>query len=72
MNRSLLDTDILSEVSKAINPTVTRNATAYRQAHGHLTLSVISVMKVFNDCSHWNGMDAAKEGTEPLRLPLLA
>lgn len=46
MNKSLLDTDILSEVSKAINPTVTRNATAYRQAYGFLTLSVISVMEV--------------------------
>lgn len=46
VNTSLLDTDILSEVSKAINPTVTRNATAYRQAHGHMTLSVISVMEV--------------------------
>jgi tRNA(fMet)-specific endonuclease VapC len=46
VNKSLLDADILSEVSKAINPTVTRNATAYRQAHGHLTLSVISVMEV--------------------------
>ena len=46
MNKALLDTDILSEVSKAINLTVARNATAYRQAHGHLTLSVISVMEV--------------------------
>jgi tRNA(fMet)-specific endonuclease VapC len=46
MNKSLLDTDILSEVGKAINQTVTRNATAYRQAHGFLTLSVVSVMEV--------------------------
>ena len=46
MNKSLLDTDILSEVSKAINLTITRNATAYRQAYGFLTLSVISVMEV--------------------------
>ncbi len=46
MNQSLLDTDILSEVSKGINQTVIRNATAYRQAHGFLTLSVISVMEV--------------------------
>ena len=46
MNRALLDTDILSEVSKAIDPTVARNATAYRQAHGYLTLSVVSVMEV--------------------------
>jgi tRNA(fMet)-specific endonuclease VapC len=45
VNKSLLDTDILSEVAKAINQTVTRNANAYRLAHGHLTLSVISVME---------------------------
>jgi predicted nucleic acid-binding protein len=46
VNKSLLDTDILSEVAKAIDPTVARNAAAYRQAHGLLTLSVISVMEV--------------------------
>ena len=46
MNKALLDTDILSEVSKGIDPIVSRNATAYRQAHAFLTLSVISVMEV--------------------------
>jgi len=46
VNKSLLDTDILSEVAKAIDPNVARNAAAYRQAHGVLTLSVISVMEV--------------------------
>ena len=46
MNKALLDTDILSEVGKGIDPNVARNATAYRQAHGFLTLSVISVMEV--------------------------
>ena len=46
MNKSLPDTDILSDVGKAINQTVTRNATAYRQAHVFLTLSVVSVMEV--------------------------
>jgi tRNA(fMet)-specific endonuclease VapC len=46
VNRSLLDTDILSEVSKGIDQNVARNAIAYRQAHGLLTLSVISVMEV--------------------------
>jgi len=46
VNESLLDTDILSEVSKGINQIVTRNASSYRQAHGILTLSVISVMEV--------------------------
>jgi tRNA(fMet)-specific endonuclease VapC len=46
MNKALLDTDILSEISKAIDRNVTRNATAYRLAHGFLTLSVISVMEI--------------------------
>ena len=46
MNKALLDTDILSEIGKGIDPTVAHNATVYRQAHGFLTLSVISVMEV--------------------------
>ncbi|CAN5476093.1 hypothetical protein BH10PLA2_BH10PLA2_26580 [soil metagenome] len=46
MNRSLLDTDILSEISKGINPNVVRNASAYRKAFGRYTISVISVMEV--------------------------
>ena len=46
MSRILLDTDIYSEVIKAINPTVTQNAIAYRQANGVLTLSVVTVMEI--------------------------
>lgn len=46
MNKALLDTDIYSEVLKAIDQTVARNAAAYRQAHGFLTISVISVMEI--------------------------
>ena len=46
MNKALLDTDILSEVGKGIDQVVARNAAAYRQAYGFLTLSVISVMEV--------------------------
>jgi tRNA(fMet)-specific endonuclease VapC len=45
MNKALLDTDILSDVSKALNPVVVGNAQTYRKAHGFLTLSVISVME---------------------------
>ena len=61
MNKALLDTDILSEVGKAIDPVVARNATAYRQAHRFLTLSVISVMEVIQGYQRggvrlsWNG-----------------
>ncbi len=46
MNKALLDTDIYSEVLKAKNPTVTHNATLYRQQHGVYTVSVITVMEV--------------------------
>jgi tRNA(fMet)-specific endonuclease VapC len=46
VNKALLDTDILSEVSKGIDPVVVRNATAYQHGHKVLTLSVISVMEV--------------------------
>ena len=46
MNKALLDTDIYSEVLKAINQTVVQNATTYRQAFGKFTLSVVTVMEV--------------------------
>jgi tRNA(fMet)-specific endonuclease VapC len=46
VNKALLDTDILSEVAKGIDQNVARNASAYRQAHRFLTLSVISVISV--------------------------
>ena len=46
MNRVLLDTDIYSEVIKAINPTVTQNAINYRQANGVLTFSAVTVMEI--------------------------
>ena len=46
MNKSLLDTDILSEIGKGIDPNVARNATAYRNAFGRYTLSVISIMEI--------------------------
>ncbi len=52
MSRVLLDTDIYSEVMKAINPTVTQNAIAYRQANGVLTLSVITVMEIVRGFQH--------------------
>jgi tRNA(fMet)-specific endonuclease VapC len=42
----LLDTDIYSEILKAINPTVARNAAHYRQQHGVLSLSAITVMEI--------------------------
>ena len=49
MNKALLDTDIYSEVLKAIDQNVARNATAYRQTHGLLTVSVITLMEIIHD-----------------------
>jgi tRNA(fMet)-specific endonuclease VapC len=46
VNKALLDTDILSELFKGINPTVGSHASAYRQAFGRLTLSAITVMEI--------------------------
>jgi predicted nucleic acid-binding protein len=50
VNKALLDTDIHSEVLKAINATVAQNAATYRQAHGVLTLSVITTMEIVKGC----------------------
>ena len=46
MNKTLLDTDIYSEVIGGHDPKVTRNAIEYRQAFGSLTFSTITVMEV--------------------------
>lgn len=46
MNKSLLDTDILSEIGKGIEPNVVRNATAYRKAFGRYTPSVTTIMEI--------------------------
>ena len=46
MNKALLDTDMYSEVLRAVNATVAANARTYRQAYGRLTLSVITVMEM--------------------------
>jgi tRNA(fMet)-specific endonuclease VapC len=50
VNKALLDTDIYSEILKGVNPTVARNAAAYRQAHGVLTLSVITTLEIVKGC----------------------
>lgn len=46
MTRSLLDTDILSEILKAKDPLVATQASAYRAQFGRYTLSAITVMEV--------------------------
>ena len=46
MNRSLIDTDIFSEITKAVNPTVVAHATAYRKAFWRYTISAVTLMEV--------------------------
>jgi tRNA(fMet)-specific endonuclease VapC len=46
VNKALLDTDILSEIIKGIDPVVAHNSAAYYQAFGQFTLSAVTVMEV--------------------------
>ena len=46
MDKSLLDTDIFSEVQKGINLKVSANATVYYREFGCYTLSVITVAEI--------------------------
>jgi len=46
MNRALVDTDILSEILRARNPTVTRRERRYVEEYGRLSLSVVTVFEV--------------------------
>lgn len=46
LNKALLDTDILSEVGKGVNPTVVTHATAYRRGFGRYTTSAVSIMEI--------------------------
>jgi tRNA(fMet)-specific endonuclease VapC len=46
VSKSLLDTDILSEILKNRNPLVAARATEYRSRFGHYTISSITVMEV--------------------------
>jgi tRNA(fMet)-specific endonuclease VapC len=55
VNKALLDTDIYSEVLKAVDPNVARNAAAYRQAIGFLTISVITIMEVIQGLQRVGG-----------------
>jgi tRNA(fMet)-specific endonuclease VapC len=46
MNKTLLDTDIFSEVLRGRNSNVIRNAEAYRAQFGRYTLSVVTIMEI--------------------------
>jgi tRNA(fMet)-specific endonuclease VapC len=44
--KTLLDTDIYSEILKGIDPKVVAKANAYRAAYGRYTISVFTVLEV--------------------------
>ncbi|MGH2584623.1 MAG: PIN domain-containing protein [Dehalococcoidia bacterium] len=46
MSKSLVDTDILSELRRAVNRTVVANAATYRLTEGRITISSVSVAEV--------------------------
>jgi tRNA(fMet)-specific endonuclease VapC len=46
LKKSLLDTDIFSDITKGVNPTVVGHATTYRQAFPRYTISAVSFMEV--------------------------
>jgi tRNA(fMet)-specific endonuclease VapC len=46
VNKALLDTDILSDIGKGLNPVVTANAKTYRRSFGHYSFSTITVMEI--------------------------
>ena len=46
MNKALLDSDILSDIGKGLNPVVNANAKTYRRSFGHYSFSTITVMEI--------------------------
>ncbi len=46
MNKSLIDTDIFSEIIKGVDPTVAAHARTYRRAFGRYTVSAVTVMEI--------------------------
>lgn len=46
MNKAILDTDIFSEITKGVDPTVAAHARAYRQGFARYTISAVTFMEV--------------------------
>jgi predicted nucleic acid-binding protein len=46
LNKAILDTDALSEITKGVNPTVAAHAGAYRAAFARYTISAVTLMEV--------------------------
>jgi tRNA(fMet)-specific endonuclease VapC len=46
LNKSIIDTDIFSEIIKGVNQTVAAHAKTYRRAFGRYTVSAVTVMEI--------------------------
>lgn len=46
MPKSVLDTDIFSEILKGVDQIVAQRATAYRATFGHYTISAVTVLEI--------------------------
>lgn len=60
MEKSLLDTDIFSEILKAKNLTVVENATAYRKKFPQYTLSSVTVTEMVKGFQRLGRLDHVK------------
>jgi tRNA(fMet)-specific endonuclease VapC len=67
MDKSVLDTDILSEVLKAKSRVVVDRATAYKSVFEQVTLSAITVMEVVAGFHKQNRVDALQKFLDGLR-----
>ena len=66
MDKTLLDTDILSEVLKAKNANVVERVTAYKAAFEQLTISVITVMEIVKGLHKMRRADALQRFLDSL------
>ena len=60
-NKTLIDTDILSEIRKGKNPQVIAKAIAYKTIFKHYTISVITVSEVIKGWRKLNRNDRIQE-----------
>ncbi len=67
MDKTLLDTDILSEILKAKDAAVVAKAAAYKTALGRLTLSAITVMEIVKGFHQKGRTDALQKFLESLK-----
>ena len=67
MDKTLLDTDILSEILKAKDLGVVAKATAYKTSFGRLTLSAITVMEIVKGFQQKQRTDALRKFLESLK-----